>query len=148
MPKPLSKADINRLVRAWAEAARRAQSAGFEVIELHFAHGYLAHEFLSPLSNNRKDEYGGPLEGRARFPLEVAEAVREVWPERLPLFTRISATEYVEGGWDLEEAVEFCRMLKERGVEIIAGPTDQPFGHRTLFFRDPDGNVLEIYAEI
>ena len=119
MPKPLGKDDLKRLAKAWAAAAQRALNAGFEVIELHFAHGYLAHEFLSPLSNNRTDEYGGTLENRARFPLEVAEAVRKVWPERLPLFTRISATEYVDGGWDLEESIEFCKMLRERGVDLI-----------------------------
>src|SRR5690606_16867527 len=96
MPNPLGKDDLKRLVKAWADAAPRALDAGFEVVELHFAHGYLAHEFLSPLSNSRTDEYGGSLESRARFPLEVAEAVRSAWPERLPLFTRISATEYVD----------------------------------------------------
>jgi 2,4-dienoyl-CoA reductase-like NADH-dependent reductase (Old Yellow Enzyme family) len=119
VPKPLTTDEIDDLVKAWAAAARRAHEAGFKAVELHFAHGYLAHEFLSPLSNNRTDEYGGSLEGRAKFPLRVAEAVRDAWPERLPLLVRISATEYVEGGWDLEQSIQLCKWLKERGVDLI-----------------------------
>ncbi|HWW76469.1 MAG TPA: NADH:flavin oxidoreductase/NADH oxidase [Pyrinomonadaceae bacterium] len=118
-PKEMTRDDIEAVTRQFVEAARRALEAGFEVVELHMAHGYLLHEFLSPLSNRREDEFGGSLENRARFPLMVAEAVREVWPERLPLFARISATDWVEGGWDLEQSVEFSRRLKERGVDLV-----------------------------
>lgn len=119
MPRQLSADDIDALVAGWRDAARRSLEAGFEVIELHFAHGYLAHQFLSPISNHRQDEYGGSLENRARFPLRVLQAVREVWPERLPLLVRISATDWVDGGWDVPEAVQFCRWLKEGGVDLI-----------------------------
>lgn len=119
VPRPLSTGEIEQLVEAWAAAAKRALAAGFDVVELHFAHGYLAHEFLSPLSNNREDEYGGSLESRARFPLQVARAVRDAWPAHLPLFVRISATEYVDGGWDLDDAIRFCGWLRDAGVDLI-----------------------------
>ena len=118
-PKEMTREDIEMVVRQFARATRLALEAGFEVIELHMAHGYLLHEFLSPLSNRREDEFGGSLENRARFPLLVTEAVREVWPERLPLFARISATDWVEGGWDVEHSVKFSRWLKERGVDLV-----------------------------
>jgi 2,4-dienoyl-CoA reductase-like NADH-dependent reductase (Old Yellow Enzyme family) len=111
--------DIGTVVLQFADAARRASDAGFEVVELHMAHGYLLHEFLSPLSNRRGDEFGGSLENRARFPLQVAEAVRAVWPDELPLFARISATDWVEGGWDVEQSVVLSRRLNERGVDLI-----------------------------
>jgi len=88
-------------------------------VEIHMAHGYLLHEFLSPLSNRRNDNYGGSLENRARLPLRVARAVREVWPQNLPLFVRISASDWVEGGWDLEQSLQLCRWLKETGVDLI-----------------------------
>ena len=101
------------------DAAKRSLAAGFQVVEVHSAHGYLLHEFLSPLSNHRTDEYGGSLENRMRFPLRVAQAVREVWPEHLPVFVRISATDWVEGGWDLAQSVEYSRRLKEIGVDLI-----------------------------
>ena len=118
-PKEMTGDDIETIVRQFADAARRALSAGFEVVELHMAHGYLLHEFLSPLSNRREDEFGGSLENRTRFPLQVARAVREVWPDELPLFARISATDWVEGGWDIEQSVVLSRWLKERGVDLI-----------------------------
>ena len=118
-PKEMTRDDIQTVVIQFADAARRSLAAGFEVVELHMAHGYLLHEFLSPLSNRREDEFGGSLENRARFPLHVAEAVRDVWPERLPLFARISATDWVESGWDLEQSVQLSRWLKERGVDLI-----------------------------
>ena len=105
--------------QAFAEAARRALAAGFQLVELHFAHGYLAHEFLSPLSNRRTDEYGGSFENRIRFALETTRAVRAVWPERLPLFVRISASDWVEGGWDIAESVELARVLQAEGVDLI-----------------------------
>ncbi len=118
-PREMTRDDVETVVLQFTDAARRALTAGFEVVELHMAHGYLLHEFLSPLSNRRADEFGGSLENRARFPLRVAEAVREVWPDTLPLFARISATDWVEGGWDLEQSVQLSRWLKERGVDLI-----------------------------
>ena len=118
-PREMTRDDIEVVIRQFADAARLASDAGFEVVELHMAHGYLLHEFLSPLSNRREDEFGGSLENRARFPLSVAEAVRNVWPEALPLFARISATDWVKGGWDLEQSVVLSRWLKERGVDLI-----------------------------
>ena len=118
-PAELSTAEIHTIIRAFANAAKRALTAGFEVIELHGAHGYLMHEFLSPLSNHRSDEYGGPLENRIRFALEICDAVREIWPERLPMFLRISATDWVEGGWDIDDSVQLARAVKERGVDLI-----------------------------
>lgn len=113
-------ADIKQATDDFVSATRRSLRAGFEVIEIHAAHGYLFHEFLSPLSNQRTDEYGGSLENRMRFPLQVAKLVREVVPQSLPVFTRISATDWVEeGGWDLAQSVEFCRKLKEMGIDLI-----------------------------
>ncbi|MET0624921.1 MAG: NADH:flavin oxidoreductase/NADH oxidase [Pyrinomonadaceae bacterium] len=118
-PREMTRADIEAVAVQFADAARRALASGFEVVELHMAHGYLLHEFLSPLSNRREDEFGGSLENRARFPLQVAEAVRAVWPDELPLFARISATDWVEGGWDLAQSVQLSRWLRERGVDLI-----------------------------
>jgi 2,4-dienoyl-CoA reductase-like NADH-dependent reductase (Old Yellow Enzyme family) len=118
-PREMTRDDVETVVIQFADAARRALTAGFDVVELHMAHGYLLHEFLSPLSNRREDEFGGSLENRARFPLRVAEAVRAVWPDHLPLFARISATDWVEGGWDLEQSVQLSRWLKARGVDLV-----------------------------
>lgn len=118
-PHELSVEEIDRIVEAFGEAARRSYEAGFEVVECHFAHGYLAHEFLSPISNHREDEYGGSLENRARFALRVVEAVRAATPDHLPVMVRISASEYVDGGWDLDQSIQFSRWLKERGVDLI-----------------------------
>lgn len=118
-PKALTHEEIEAVIAQFALAAQRSLSAGFEVIELHMAHGYLLHEFLSPLSNLREDEYGGDLTGRMLFPARVAEAVRRVWPESLPLFARISATDWAEGGWDLPQSIEFSSLLKARGVDLI-----------------------------
>jgi len=119
VPKELTLVQIRATINAFRNAARRSLDAGFEIIELHAAHGYLFHEFLSPLSNQRTDEYGGSFENRIRLLCEVAAAVREVWPERLPLFTRISATDWVEGGWDVEQSIELSRRLKTVGVDLI-----------------------------
>ena len=119
MPRAMDIADIDQVVQEFVHAARRAEKAGFELVEIHAAHGYLLHEFLSPLSNHRGDEFGGSLENRMRFPLRVAAAVREAWPAHLPLFVRISATDWVEGGWDLPQSIEFCRALKELGIDLI-----------------------------
>jgi len=119
MPRELSPAEIGGLVERFADAAKRALTAGFKVIEIHMAHGYLLHSFLSPLSNLRTDEFGADFEGRARFPLQVAKAVRDAWPASLPVFVRISATDWVEGGWDLGQSVRFCRSLREIGIDMI-----------------------------
>jgi 2,4-dienoyl-CoA reductase-like NADH-dependent reductase (Old Yellow Enzyme family) len=118
-PVELTVPGIADVVTAFREAARRALEAGFRLVELHAAHGYLAHEFLSPLSNHRRDQYGGSLENRIRFVLEAVSAVREVWPERLPLFLRISATDWVPGGWDIADSVELARRVKPLGVDLI-----------------------------
>ncbi len=119
VPAALGGADIDRVVEEFADAARRSLDAGFRVAEIHMAHGYLLHEFLSPLSNRRDDEYGGSLENRWRFPLRVARVVREVWPQDLPVFVRISATDWVEGGWDLVQSVQLARRLKALGIDLI-----------------------------
>jgi 2,4-dienoyl-CoA reductase-like NADH-dependent reductase (Old Yellow Enzyme family) len=118
-PVELSKPEIHSIVDAFRVAARRALRAGFQVVEIHGAHGYLTHQFLSPLSNRRTDEYGGAFENRIRFALEVAGAVRGAWPESLPLFLRISATDWVEGGWTPEESVELARRVRTLGVDLI-----------------------------
>jgi 2,4-dienoyl-CoA reductase-like NADH-dependent reductase (Old Yellow Enzyme family) len=119
VPKELSTLEISALVRSFGVAARRSLDAGFEVAEIHAAHGYLIHEFLSPLSNLRADEYGGGLDGRSRFLYEVVDAVRAVWPEDKPLFVRFSATDWAAGGWSVEETVELSRELMGRGVDLI-----------------------------
>jgi 2,4-dienoyl-CoA reductase-like NADH-dependent reductase (Old Yellow Enzyme family) len=118
-PHELTIAELDDVVTAFVVAAQRTQAAGFQCIELHMAHGYLMHEFLSPLSNQRSDEYGGSLENRMRLPLRVATAVREVWPSNLPLLVRISATDWVDGGWDVGQSVELCKRLKSIGVDMI-----------------------------
>jgi 2,4-dienoyl-CoA reductase-like NADH-dependent reductase (Old Yellow Enzyme family) len=119
MPAALDAAGIKKVIADFAASARRAREAGFALIELHAAHGYLLHEFLSPLSNKRNDEYGGSLENRARILRLVVAAVRREWPAPRPLFVRVSATDWVEGGWDIDECVELARMLKADGVDLI-----------------------------
>ena len=130
IPAELSVSEIKSIVKAFAAAAERALKAGFEVLELHGAHGYLMHEFVSPLSNQRTDEYGGSFENRIRFTLEVVKAVRAVWPERLPLFLRISATDWAEGGWTIEDSVKLAWAVEPLGVDLIdcssAGTTPHP----------------------
>jgi 2,4-dienoyl-CoA reductase-like NADH-dependent reductase (Old Yellow Enzyme family) len=118
-PLELSKARICAIVQAFAAAARRALAVGFEVIEIHGAHGYLINEFLSPLANHRGDEYGGSFENRTRFVREVIEAIRGVWPGSLPLFLRISATDWVDGGWTIDDSVRLASMLRPLGVDLI-----------------------------
>ena len=118
-PAELTKAEIRVIVEAFAAAARRALAAGFQVVEIHAAHGYLINEFLSPLTNHRADEYGGAFDGRIRFALEVAAAVRGAWPDSLPLFMRISAIDWVEDGWHIEDSVELARRLRPLGVDLI-----------------------------
>jgi 2,4-dienoyl-CoA reductase-like NADH-dependent reductase (Old Yellow Enzyme family) len=119
VPTELSISDLHALKEAWRRAAERALSAGFEIVEIHSAHGYLLHEFLSPLSNRRTDAYGGDFEGRTRFPLEIAEIVRTTWPKDKAVFVRVSAVDGIDGGWTLEETVAFARELKARGVDLI-----------------------------
>jgi 2,4-dienoyl-CoA reductase-like NADH-dependent reductase (Old Yellow Enzyme family) len=118
-PREMTPDDIQRVTREFADAAKRALAAGFDVIELHAAHGYLLHEFLSPLSNHRADQYGGSYDNRVRFLLETVNAIRAVWPESQPLFVRISATDWTEGGWTLPDSVELARRLKPLGVDLV-----------------------------
>lgn len=118
-PEALDEAGIRNVIDAFAAAARRALSAGFQVLEIHAAHGYLIHEFLSPLSNLREDSYGGSFENRTRLLREIVQAVRGVWPESNPLFTRISATDWVEDGWDIDQSIELARQLLPLGVDVI-----------------------------
>jgi 2,4-dienoyl-CoA reductase-like NADH-dependent reductase (Old Yellow Enzyme family) len=119
LPTPLDEAGIEGVIAAFESAARRALAAGFQILEIHAAHGYLMHEFLSPLSNRRDDRYGGALENRMRLLLQVAERLRRVVPEELPLFVRISATDWVEGGWDIVQSVVLARHLRDLGVDLI-----------------------------
>jgi 2,4-dienoyl-CoA reductase-like NADH-dependent reductase (Old Yellow Enzyme family) len=119
MPAALDRAGIDGVVEAFRRAAVRALQAGFDFVEIHAAHGYLLHEFLSPLSNYRTDDYGGSFANRTRLLLEVAEAVRREWPEHLPLFVRISATDWAEGGWDIDESVQLAGLLRGRGVDLV-----------------------------
>jgi 2,4-dienoyl-CoA reductase-like NADH-dependent reductase (Old Yellow Enzyme family) len=143
VPHTLSKTEIADVVAAFAAAARRSLAAGFQVAEIHAAHGYLLHEFLSPLSNRREDEYGGSFANRTRLVREVAAAVRSEWPERLPLFVRISVTDWIEGGWNPDESVELARLLRDQGVDLIdcssgaLAPTPAPMpigpGYQTAF---------------
>jgi 2,4-dienoyl-CoA reductase-like NADH-dependent reductase (Old Yellow Enzyme family) len=119
VPCKLETAEIAKIVAAFRSAALRALAAGFDVVEIHAAHGYLIHEFLSPLVNTRTDAYGGSYDNRVRLCLEIVDAVRGVWPETLPLFVRISCTDWKEGGWDLDQAVELARRMKARGVDLV-----------------------------
>lgn len=118
-PQEIDRDGMARVRQAFREAAVRADRAGFDVIEIHAAHGYLLQEFLSPLSNQRTDEYGGSLENRARLLLEVTDSIREVWPRERPLFVRISATDWTEGGFDLEQSIRLAVLLREHGVDLI-----------------------------
>jgi 2,4-dienoyl-CoA reductase-like NADH-dependent reductase (Old Yellow Enzyme family) len=118
-PEPLDERGIAAIVRAFAEAAKRAREAGARIIEIHSAHGYLLHEFLSPLSNTRTDCYGGSVENRTRILREVVHAIRSTWPASLPLFVRISATDWVEGGWTIEDSVGLAKQLQPLGVDLI-----------------------------
>ena len=118
-PRALDREGIAAIVDAFREAALRADRAGFDFVEIHAAHGYLLHEFLSPLANHRTDEYGGSFENRARLPLEVVDAVRAVWPEHLPLFVRISSTDWAEGGFTIDDAVRLARHFRKHGVDLV-----------------------------
>ncbi len=118
-PAPLDEAGIAGVVRAFGDAARRALEAGFQAVEIHAAHGYLLHQFLSPLSNHRQDRYGGSFENRTRIVREVVEEVRRAWPDRLPLLVRVSCTDWTEGGWDMPQTVELARQLRSGGVDLV-----------------------------
>src|SRR6185437_3042245 len=118
-PAALDKAGIEKVKADFKAAALRAVKAGFKVVEIHAAHGYLVHEFLSPLSNHRTDEYGGSFENRVRFLLEIVETVKEVWPEENPLFVRISATDWTEGGWSANDYVALAKVLTGKGIDLI-----------------------------
>ena len=118
-PKEINENDLDELLQQYETATKRALEAGFETVEIHMAHGYLLHQFLSPLSNKRTDKYGGSFENRTRFPLEVARVVRDNWPEHLPLFVRISVTDWADGGWDLEQSIQLAKSLKEIGIDLI-----------------------------
>jgi 2,4-dienoyl-CoA reductase-like NADH-dependent reductase (Old Yellow Enzyme family) len=142
MPQALTHDGIQAVVKAFAQAAGRALKAGFRVVEIHAAHGYLISEFLSPLANRRTDQYGGSFDNRIRLLLEVVRAVRESWPEGSPLFVRISATDWAEGGWTLDDSVELARHLKKSGVDLVdcssggnVPPTQIPVGpgYQTAF---------------
>ena len=118
-PRALSTDEISEIVRAFGDAARRADDAGFDVVEIHGAHGYLVHQFLSPLSNSRTDGYGGSFEGRTRLLLEIVDAVRAVWPQDKPVLVRLSATDWTEGGWDVEQTARISAQLREHGVDLV-----------------------------
>ena len=119
VPTQLSESQIQDIVQAFVDAARRSLVAGFKVVEVHAAHGYLLHQFLSPLSNQRTDQYGGSFENRIRLTLQVTEAIRDIWPDELPVFVRVSATDWVEDGWNPDETVELARRLKALGADLI-----------------------------
>ena len=119
VPHALDAAGIDRVVRDFADGARRAVEAGFDSVEVHAAHGYLLHEFLSPLSNRRADEYGGSFENRARLPRRVVRAVREALPDQMPLLVRISATDWVEGGWTVDDSVRLAALLRGDGADLV-----------------------------
>jgi 2,4-dienoyl-CoA reductase-like NADH-dependent reductase (Old Yellow Enzyme family) len=118
-PRPLSTDELGHVVTAFADATRRAVRAGFDTVEIHAAHGYLLHQFLSPLSNRREDDYGGSFENRVRLLLETVDAVRGVLPDHAPLLVRISGTDWIEGGWDLEQSTRLAGLLKDRGVDLV-----------------------------
>ena len=118
-PEEMNENDIKFVIDQFAQAAKRSITAGFEIIELHMAHGYLIHEFLSPISNQRTDQYGGSLENRSRFAIEITKSVRDTIPDGTPLFVRISSTDWVDGGWDIDQSVQLAKWLKDIGVDLI-----------------------------
>jgi 2,4-dienoyl-CoA reductase-like NADH-dependent reductase (Old Yellow Enzyme family) len=139
-PTALDQAGIDKLISDFEAAAHRALKAGFEVLEIHAAHGYLLHEFLSPLSNQRTDQYGGSLENRMRLLLQVTKALRKLMPDELPLFVRISATDWADGGWDDTQSVSLCKELKKLGVDLI----DVSSGALTPKARIPVGRGYQV----
>jgi len=139
-PVELDEAGISGIVSAFEQATRRALAASFKLIEVHDAHGYLLHEFLSPLSNRRTDQYGGSLENRMRFPLRVCQRVRAAVPAELPVFVRISATDWVEGGWDVDQSVVFATELRRLGIDLV----DCSSGALTPTARIPVGKGFQV----
>ncbi len=131
-PRELTTADIHGIVEAFAEGARRAVAAGFRAIEIHEAHGYLIAEFLSPFTNQRTDQYGGDFDGRTRIAIEVARAIRESIPAGIPIFVRLSTSEYVADGWDLEQTIELSKRLKAVGVDLIDASSGGNLPHQQL----------------
>ena len=131
-PIALDKNGIQKVITDFKAATKRALEAGYQVVEIHAAHGYLLHQFLSPLSNVRTDEYGGSFENRIRLTLEVVEAVQSEWPENLPLFVRISASDWAEGGWNLEESIQLSKILKEKGVDLIDVSSGGAVSHQQI----------------
>lgn len=119
MPEALDQAGIDKIILDFTNAAKRAFEAGFKVIEIHAAHGYLVHQFLSPLSNQRTDQYGGSFENRTRFLLQIIDSIKTVWPDDLPIFVRISATDWADGGWNLDESVKLALQLKDQKIDLI-----------------------------
>ncbi len=155
IPHELSLEEIRQIQNSWKDATIRAKKAGFEIVELHSAHGYLGHEFLSPISNRRKDKYGNTLEGRMRFVLETAAIIRENWPENKPVFTRISSVDGVDGGWTLEDSVTLSKELKKRGVDVIDCSSGGISGSATAAkikrgpgFQVPFSEKIKIQADI
>jgi 2,4-dienoyl-CoA reductase-like NADH-dependent reductase (Old Yellow Enzyme family) len=132
MPQALTSEGIEETIAAFAAAARRACQAGFRVVEIHAAHGYLIHEFLSPLSNKREDDYGGSFENRTRLCREIVAAVRSTWPKELPLFMRISATDWIDGGWSIDESIKLAAQLKPMGVDLIDCSSGGNVPHATI----------------
>ena len=131
-PLALDKTGIQKVITDFKSATKRAVEAGFQVMEIHAAHGYLMHQFLSPLSNFRTDEYGGSFENRIRLTLDVLEAVQSEWPENLPLLVRISASDWAEGGWNLEESIQLSKILKEKGVDLIDVSSGGAVSHQQI----------------
>lgn len=132
LPEALDRNGIQKVIVDFKAATKRAVEAGYEVLEIHAAHGYLLHQFLSPLSNFRTDEYGGSFENRIRIVLEILAAVQAEWPENLPLFVRISATDWADGGWDIEQSVQLSRILKEKGVDLIDVSSGGAVSHQKI----------------
>ena len=127
-PDPMNNDDLHRVKKAFVDATRHADRVGFDTIQIHMAHGYLLHQFLSPITNRRSDQYGGDLNSRMRYPLEIFEAVRAAFPSEKPVMVRLSATDWIEGGWDIEQSIDFCRALKKLGcdmVDVSSGGLDQ-----------------------
>ena len=131
-PIALDNNGIQKVIADFKAATKRALEAGYQVVEIHAAHGYLLHQFMSPLSNIRTDEYGGSFENRIRLTLQVVEAVQSEWPENLPLFVRISASDWAEGGWDLEESIQLSNILKEKGVDLIDVSSGGAVSHQQI----------------
>ena len=131
-PRPLDDEGLREVIEAFYDAAVRARAIGVQVAEVHAAHGYLLHEFLSPLSNTRTDQWGGSFDGRVRLCLDVVDAVRAAWPDDLPVFVRISSTDWVEGGWTIEDSIALARRLRERGVDLIDCSSGGNVPHATI----------------